>query len=171
MQERIYEDLEPEARVAEMALTAVKRESITYKHKFTPEELAEKRVALTEVVTDIYDLEEEKKAYTDALGTRKKERELVRNQLVEKIRKGEEDRFDGCWKYHDYEERKVGYYDAQGILVLERDMTPNEFQREMRFEAPKEEAPAETAMPAIPESTTQQPEDVDFEEVNDDPEE
>ena len=63
MEERIFQDLDPEARMAEMAKTAVKRECITYRHDFSEEELNEKRKDLADIVTELVDLEEEKKAY------------------------------------------------------------------------------------------------------------
>lgn len=166
MEERIFQDLDPEARMAEMAKTAVKREAITYHHEFTEGELNAKRKELADVVTELVDLEEEKKSYTENLNAKKKDKEVTRNELVCQLKRGGEERYEGCWKYVDYENRVVGYYDADGILVCERDMTPDETQREMQFDdAPEaEQAPIGELPPAG--DPNENVEEVDFEEVN-----
>ena len=166
MEERIFQDLDPEARMAEMAKTAVKRECITYRHDFSEEELNEKRKDLADIVTELVDLEEEKKAYTESLNARKKDKEITRNELVGQLKKGGEERTGGCWKYVDYENRVVGYYDADGILVCERDMTPDETQREMQFNDAQEaeQAPIGELPPAG--DPNENVKEVDFEGVN-----
>ena len=168
MLEKIYQDLDPEARVKALANTAIKRESITYQHEFTEEELNDKRKELAEIVTELVDMEEEKKSYMEGLNAKKKDKEVARNELVNQLKKGGESRFDGCWKFADYDNRTVGYYDANGILVSERPMTPDEYQREMQFNEEETNAQPAGELPPASESKAddRDVEDVDFEEVN-----
>lgn len=159
MQPKIYQDLELEERAEAMALSALKREEINYTHKYTEEELAKKREQLADVVTDIIDIEEEKTQYMQSFNTKKKDKEGVRNTLVEQIRNKSEQRFEGCYKYPDYANRRIGYYDRYGILVYERAMTPDEMQREMQFNDDGEK------VAALPQAEDPNIQDVDFEDV------
>lgn len=169
MLDKIYQDLDPEERVKALANTAIKRESINFLHDFTEEELNDKRKELAEIVTELVDMEEEKKSYMEGLNAKKKDKEVSRNELVAQLKRGGENRFEGCWKYADYENREVGYYDANGILVSSRPMTPDEYQREMTF-GDQEETNSQPIgeLPPASESKAddRDVEDVDFEDVN-----
>lgn len=165
-EQSIFQDLAPELRAEAMAKTAIRREEINYTHRYTDDELAKKRETLADVVTELIDLEEEKTELMQSINTRKKDKEGVRNTLVEQIRRKCEERFEGCWKYPDYEARRVAYYDRFGILVYERDMTPNEHQREMQFNGEEENAD-NAEQKALAPHDDQDITDVEFEEVAD----
>ena len=77
-------------------------EKIGYTHRFTPEELAQKKETLAEVSITINDVEMEKKEY-------------VENEECAKI------------LYH--EEKMAGFYNKLGELVYSRPIMPQEMQK------------------------------------------
>ena len=87
-------------------------EKIGYTHRFTPEELAQKRESLAETSIKINDIEIEKK------------------ELLDNIKKGSEYREnEECVKILDHEERMAGYYNKLGELVYSRPIMPQEMQK------------------------------------------
>ena len=94
-------------------------EEIGYTHRFTPEELAQKKESLAETSIEINDIEEE----LEPLVSKKK-------QLLEHIKKGSEFREnEQCAKILYHDERMVGYYNKLGELVYSRPIMPQEMQK------------------------------------------
>ena len=93
-------------------------EEIGYTHRFTPEELAQKKESLAETSIEINDIEEEKK---EVMQEYKKQLEPLvskKKQLLEHIKKGSEFREnEQCAKILYHDERMVGYYNKLGELV------------------------------------------------------
>ena len=85
-------------------------EEIGYTHRFTPEELAQKKESLAETSIEINDIEEEKK---EVMQEYKKQLEPLlkqKKQLLEHIKKGSEFREnEQCAKILYHDERMVGY--------------------------------------------------------------
>ena len=105
-------------------------EEIGYTHRFTPEELAQKKESLAETSIEINDIEEEKK---EVMQEYKKQLEPLlkqKKQLLEHIKKGSEFREnEQCAKILYYDERMVGYYNKLGELVYSRPIMPQEMQK------------------------------------------
>ena len=105
-------------------------EEIGYTHRFTPEELAQKKESLAETSIEINDIEEEKK---EVMQEYKKQLEPLvskKKQLLEHIKKGSEFREnEQCAKILYNDERMVGYYNKLGELVYSRPIMPQEMQK------------------------------------------
>ena len=115
-------------------------EEIGYTHRFTPEELAQKKESLAETSIEIKDIEEEKKEVMqeykkqlEPLLKQKKQLEPLlkqKKQLLEHIKKGSEFREnEQCAKILYHDERMVGYYNKLGELVYSRPIMPQEMQK------------------------------------------
>ena len=105
-------------------------EEIGYTHRFTPEELAQKKESLAETSIEINDIEEEKKEVMQ--GYKKQLEPLVstKKQLLEHIKKGSEFREnEQCAQILYHDERMVGYYNKLGELVYSRPIMPQEMQK------------------------------------------
>lgn len=105
-------------------------EEIGYTHRFTPEELTQKKESLAETSIEINDIEEEKK---EVMQEYKKQLEPLlkqKKQLLEHIKKGSEFREnEQCAKILYHDERMVGYYNKLGELVYSRPIMPQEMQK------------------------------------------
>ena len=105
-------------------------EEIGSKHRYTPEELAQKKESLAETSIEINDIEEEKK---EVMQEYKKQLEPLlkqKKQLLEHIKKGSEFREnEQCAKILYHDERMVGYYNKLGELVYSRPIMPQEMQK------------------------------------------
>ena len=87
-------------------------EEIGYTHRFTPEELAQKKEVMQEYKKQLEPLLKQKK------------------QLLEHIKKGSEFREnEQCAKILYHDERMVGYYNKLGELVYSRPIMPQEMQK------------------------------------------
>lgn len=105
-------------------------ESIGYTHRFSPEELAQKKEQLAEVSIQISDIEEEKKEAMEDFKERLKEPNEEKKSLLENIKKGSEFRSDEeCVKILYHEEKMAGFYNKLGELVYSRPIMPQEMQR------------------------------------------
>ncbi len=105
-------------------------EEIGYTHRFTPEELAQKKESLAEISIKINDIEVEKKDMMDAYKERLKPLNENKQGLLENIKKGSEYRpHEECVKILDHEEKLAGYYNKLGELVYSRPIMPQEMQK------------------------------------------
>ena len=105
-------------------------ENIGYTHRFTPEELAQKKEALAENSIEIDDLEEEMKdemkSYRETLKSLNKAKKI----LLKHIKCGSEYRDkEECAKILDHEKRMAGFYNKLGELVYSRPIMPQEMQK------------------------------------------
>ncbi|MCD8137945.1 MAG: hypothetical protein LUH01_19130 [Parabacteroides gordonii] len=105
-------------------------EEIGYTHRFTPDELAQKKESLAETSIKINDIEVEKKEVVDGYKERLKPLNEEKVKLLENIKKGSEyvDN-EECVKILFHEEKMVGYYNQLGGLVYSRPIMPQEMQK------------------------------------------
>lgn len=105
-------------------------EKIGYTHRFTPEELAQKKESLAEVSITINDIEIEKKEAMEGFKERLKPLNEEKQELLDHIKRGSEYRTDEeCVKILDHEERMAGFYNKLGELVYSRPIMPQEMQK------------------------------------------
>ena len=105
-------------------------EKIGYTHRFTPEELAQKRESLAETSIKINDIEIEKKEVMESFKADLKPLNEQKKELLDNIKKGSEYREnEECVKILDHEERMAGYYNKLGELVYSRPIMPQEMQK------------------------------------------
>ena len=105
-------------------------EKIGYTHRFTPEELAQKRESLAETSIKINDIEIEKKEVMESFKADLKLLNEQKKELLDNIKKGSEYREnEECVKILDHEERMAGYYNKLGELVYSRPIMPQEMQK------------------------------------------
>ena len=105
-------------------------ERIGYTHRFTPEELAQKRESLAETSIKINDIEIEKKEVMESFKADLKPLNEQKKELLDNIKKGSEYREnEECVKILDHEERMAGYYNKLGELVYSRPIMPQEMQK------------------------------------------
>lgn len=105
-------------------------EKIGYTHRFTPEELAQKRESLAETSIKINDIEIEKKEAMESFKADLKPLNEQKQELLDNIKKGSEYREnEECVKILDHEERMAGYYNRLGELVYSRPIMPQEMQK------------------------------------------
>ena len=107
-------------------------EKIGYTHRFTPEELAQKKESLAEVSIQINDIELEKKEVMDNFKERLKPLNEEKSELLDHIKKGSEFRdHEECAKILYHDERMAGFYNRLGELVYSRPIMPQEMQKTM----------------------------------------
>lgn len=105
-------------------------ESIGYTHRFTPEELAQKKEYLAETSIQISDIETEKKEVMDGYKEQLKPLNEVKQKLLENIKKGSEYvKNEECVKILYHEEKMAGFYNRLGELVYSRPIMPQEMQK------------------------------------------
>lgn len=105
-------------------------ESIGYTHRFTPEELAQKKESLAETSISINDIESEKKEVMAEFKDRLKPLNEEKQKLLENIKKGSEYvENEECVKILYHDEKMAGYYNKLGELVYSRPIMPQEMQK------------------------------------------
>ena len=105
-------------------------EKIGYMHRFTPEELSQKKESLAEVSISINEIEEEKKEVMNDFKERLKPLTDQKAELLDNIKLGSEYvANEECAKIIYHEEKMVGYYNKLGELVYSRPMMPQEMQK------------------------------------------
>jgi len=105
-------------------------EEIGYTHRFTPDELAQKKESLAETSISINDIEIEKKDVMEGYKEQLKPLNVIKQTLLENIKKGSEYVEDQeCAKILYHEEKMVGYYNKLGELVYSRPIMPQEMQK------------------------------------------
>lgn len=105
-------------------------EEIGYTHRFTPDELAQKKESLAETSIQINDIEIEKKEALEAFKAELKPLNERKQELLENIKKGSQYvENEECVKILYYEEKMAGYYNKLGELVYSRPIMPQEMQR------------------------------------------
>mgnify|MGYP001776492822 FL=1 len=105
-------------------------EKIGYTHRFTPEELAQKKEQLAEVSIKINDIETEKKEVMEEYKERLKPMNGEKQKLLENIKKGSEYvPEEECVKILYHDEKMAGYYNRLGELVYSRPIMPQEMQK------------------------------------------
>ncbi len=105
-------------------------EEIGYTHRFTPEELAQKKESLAEISIQINDIEIEKKEVMDGYKDQLKPLNETKQTLLENIKKGSEYvDHEECAKILYPEEKMAGFYNRLGELVYSRPIMPQEMQK------------------------------------------
>lgn len=105
-------------------------EEIGYTHRFSTDELAQKKELLAETSIKINDIEIEKKEVMDGFKEQLKPLNESKQELLDNIKKGSEYREnEECVKILDHEEKLAGYYNKLGELVYSRPIMPQEMQR------------------------------------------
>lgn len=105
-------------------------EEIGYTHRFTPEELSQKKELLAETSIKINDIEVEKKEVADGYKEQLKPLNEEKQTLLENIKKGTEYvPHEECVKILDHDEKMAGYYNRLGELVYSRPIMPQEMQK------------------------------------------
>ena len=105
-------------------------EEIGYMHRFTPEELAQKKEELAETSISINDIEIEKKEVMEEFKERLKPLNETKVELLDNIKKGSEFiESEECAKILYHDEKMAGYYNRLGELVYSRPIMPQEMQK------------------------------------------
>lgn len=105
-------------------------EEIGYTHRFTPDELAQKKESLAETSIQINDIETEKKEAMEDFKQQLKPLNEMKQTLLENIKKGSEYVVnEECVKILLHEEKMAGYYNKLGELVYSRPIMPQEMQK------------------------------------------
>lgn len=130
MDKFLAQDTPEEDRWRVISDSADEIEEIGYTHRFTPEELAQKKEMLAETSIKINDIEVEKKEAMEEYKSRLKPLTEEKQTLLDNIKKGSEYRSnEECAKIIEQEERMVGYYNKLGELVYSRPIMPQEMQK------------------------------------------
>lgn len=130
MEKFLGQDVPEENRWQVISDSADKIEEIGYTHRFTPEELAQKKEMLAETSIKINDIEVEKKEAMEEYKRRLKPLTDEKQILLDNIKKGSEYRaHEECAKVIEQENRMVGYYNKLGELVYSRPIMPQEMQK------------------------------------------
>lgn len=105
-------------------------EEIGYTHRFTPEELSQKKESLAETSIKINDIEIEKKEVVDGYKEQLKPLNETKQTLLENIKKGAEYiAHEECVKILHHEDKMAAYYNRLGELVYSRPIMPQEMQK------------------------------------------
>ena len=105
-------------------------EKIGYTHRFTPEELAQKKETLAEVSITINDVEMEKKQAMEDFKERLKPLTEAKHELLDHIKRGSEFvENEECVKILYTEEKMAAYYNRLGEIVYSRPIMPQEMQK------------------------------------------
>ncbi len=105
-------------------------EEIGYMHRFTPDELAQKKESLAETSIQINDIETEKKEAMEDFKQQLKPLNETKQTLLENIKKGSEYlENEECVKILYHEEKMAGFYNKLGELVYSRPIMPQEMQK------------------------------------------
>lgn len=104
-------------------------DKIGYTHRFTPEELAQKKETLVEVSITINDIEIEKKEAMEEFKERLKPLNEEKQELLDYIKRGSKFENEECAKILYHEEKMAGFYNKLGELVYSRPIMPQEMQK------------------------------------------
>jgi len=105
-------------------------EEIGYTHRFTPDELSQKKEMLAETSIKINDIEEDKKDAMMDFKERLKPLNEDKLELLSNIKEGAEYRVnEECAKIIDHDSRLAGFYNKLGELVYSRPIMPQEMQK------------------------------------------
>jgi hypothetical protein len=105
-------------------------ESIGYTHRFSPDELAQKKESLAGVSIEINDIEIEKKEAMNEYKERLKPLNEDKQKLLDNIKKDSEFKEnEECVKILYHDEKMAGYYNKLGELVYSRPIMPQEMQK------------------------------------------
>lgn len=105
-------------------------EEIGYTHRFSPDELAQKKELLAKTSIKINDIEEEKKEVMSEYKERLKPLNEDKQKLIENIKKGSEFVTNAkCVKILYHEEKMAGFFNQLGELVYSRPIMPQEMQK------------------------------------------
>lgn len=105
-------------------------EEISYTHRLTPDELAQKKEELSKVSIDINDIEIDKKEAMSEFKERLKPLNEKKIELLDSIKQGVQ--FvpkEECAKILYHDEKMVGYFNKLGELVYSRPIMPQEMQK------------------------------------------
>lgn len=130
MDKFLGQDIPEEERWQFLKDNADSVEEIGYTHRFTPDELAQKKESLAEASIRINDIEVEKKEAMEAFKQELKPLNEAKQKLLENIKKGSEYVEDEeCVKILYHDEKMAGYYNKLGELVYSRPIMPQEMQK------------------------------------------
>ena len=105
-------------------------ENIGYTHRFSPDELAQKKESLAGVSIEINDIEIEKKEAMSDFKDRLKPLNEDKQKLLDNIKRGSEfQENEECVKILYHDEKMAGYYNKLGELVYSRPIMPQEMQK------------------------------------------
>lgn len=130
MDKFLGQDISEERRWQFLQDNADAIEEIGYTHRFTPEELAQKKESLAETSIQINDIEEEKKEVINSYKEQLKPLNEEKQKLLENIKKGSEYvSNEKCVKILYHDEKMAGYFNKLGELVYSRPIMPQEMQK------------------------------------------
>lgn len=129
MDKFLFQEIPEEERWRVLQDNAYSVEKIGYTHRFSPEELAQKKESLAEVSISINDIEIEKKEVMDSFKERLKPLTETKSELLDNIKRGSEyvDN-EECVKMVYQEEKMAGFFNPLGELVYSRPIMPKEMQ-------------------------------------------
>lgn len=124
MPQAIYQDLEPQERLAKIKETADQVVEHNYKRPYSEEEVTEIRKKISDLCVQISDLERElasvKAQYKSAITPLEQSRE----DLIGDLRSGGDYVDEDCYVFMDFSIGKAGLYNGEGVLLNEKDITP-----------------------------------------------
>lgn len=130
MDKFLGQDIPEESRWQFLQDNADAVEEIGYMHRFTPDELAQKKEELAEKSIEINDIEIEKKEAMENFKERLKPLNVEKAELLDNIKKGSEYvANEECVKILYHDEKMAGYYNKLGELVYSRPIMPQEMQK------------------------------------------
>lgn len=129
MDRELGKDIEAGARRIDfLESNCDKVEEKGYMKRFSAEELARMKEALSETSIEINDVEEEKKEIMKDFKARLDPLTDERKRLLTGLKNKAEHVTENCYKFVDMEAREVGYYNQDGDLIESRPAYPDELQ-------------------------------------------
>jgi hypothetical protein len=99
-----------------------------YMKRFTPDQMARMKEALSETSIEINDVEEDKKEVMKDFKARLDPLTDERKRLLTGLKNKAEHVTEKCYKFIDMETREVGFYNQEGDLIESRPAFPDELQ-------------------------------------------
>ena len=130
MDKFLFQEIPEEERWRVLQDNADSVEKIGYTHRFSPQELAQKKESLSEVSISINDIEIEKKESMNLFKERLKPLTDTKSELLDNIKRGSEYvENEECVKIIYHDENMAGFFNSLGELVYSRPIMPQEMQK------------------------------------------
>ncbi|MGI6337849.1 MAG: hypothetical protein ACOXZV_00535 [Bacteroidales bacterium] len=126
MDKQLGKEYPLEERIRFLRDNCDKVEKKTYRRKFSPDELRQKKDLLAETSISINEIEDEKKDLLAEIRQRLDPLNTAKKTLLTEIKYKAEEVNEECFKFIEGDD--VGYYNADGDLIEQRPAYPNERQ-------------------------------------------
>lgn len=123
MPQAIYQDLEPQERLAKIKETADQVVEHNYKRPYSEEEVTEIRKKISDLCVQISDLERELASVKAQYKAEITPLEASREDLIGDLRSGGDYVDEDCYVFMDFAIDKAGLYNGEGVLLNQKDIT------------------------------------------------